>query len=143
MIASASCKFIEFIFVDTITLGLTDNVINRKHGAWHRETGMNFDITSFHDFSTGADYYAFKVTGQTNPSKQYAHPTEMDKLGNLHTDIILGYNREFAYKASLCYRKRQGWHTETTPVGTVVQSAPVTLNNSVKKSNGFTVTENL
>ena len=134
-----------FTYVDAITLGLTDNVIHREHGAWHRETGMNFDITSFHDFSTGADYYAFKVTGQTNPSKQYAHPSEMDDVfGNLHTDIILGYNREFAYKANLCYRKREsgkggGWSfVKTTPVGTVVQSAPVTLNNSVKKSNGFT-----
>ena len=34
---------------------------------------MNFDITSFHDFSTGTYDYAFKVTGQTKPSKQYDH----------------------------------------------------------------------
>ena len=108
-----------------------------RRGAWHRETGMNFDITSFHDFSTGADYYAFQVTGQTNPSKQYAHTQIMSIVDTLICDNLLGYNREFAYKASLSW-VGSGPNEGETPVGTVVKSAPATLNNSVKKSNGFT-----
>ncbi len=128
-----------FTIGDAVTLGLTQDVIKRTHGAWHRETGMNFDITSFHDFGTGADYYAFQVTGQTNPSKQYAHTQIMSHVNTLICDNLLGYNREFAYSASLCWvDDSEKWETTRTPVGTVVKSAPATLNNSVKKSNGFT-----
>ncbi|MBQ9575173.1 MAG: hypothetical protein IJR27_07850, partial [Synergistaceae bacterium] len=44
-----------------------------KHKAWHRDTSITFSILPIHHFSKGDDYYVVKVTGNTDPSQQYAH----------------------------------------------------------------------
>ena len=116
-----------------------------KHKAWHRETTLAFNIIPVHSFSDGADYYVFKVTGSTDPSKQYAHlsymaPYELglssivegmgtQKPGTLLNDNILGYNNKFQYTAQLMSGK--------TVVGTLNKFAPETINDKTVKSNGF------
>ena len=117
------------------------------HKAWHRDTSINFSIIPIHSFSDGYDYYVFKVTGNTDTSKQYAHLSYMgyltqknriiegmtkDKDGNLVCDNILGYNYKFQYTAQLM--------SGNTPVGVVHLSAPDTNNNSTKVSKGFKFT---
>ena len=109
---------------------------------------MAFNIVPVHSFSDHADYYLIKVTGSTDPSKQYAHHSNIDGLRagsivdglgtkwkapglrGLINDNILGYNRYLWYEA----RVKSGNNT----VGTITKHAPETLNNSTKKSNGFT-----
>lgn len=115
------------------------------HKAWHRETSMTFNILPIHSFTDGSDYYVVKVTGNTDPSKQYAHLSYMgyffqknrviegmtkDKDGILGCDNILGYNYAFEYNV--------GFKSGSNYVGTVHSSAPSTLNNSTKVSKGFT-----
>ena len=117
------------------------------HKAWHRDTSINFSILPVHSFSDGYDYYVFKVTGNTDTSKQYAHLSYMgslfsenliiegmtkDKDGKLLCDNILGYNYKFQYTAQLMSGK--------TPVGVVLVSAPDTNNNSTKVNKGFKFT---
>lgn len=117
------------------------------HKAWHRDTSINFSILPVHSFSDGYDYYVFKVTGNTDTSKQYAHLSYMgyfaqrnrviegmtkDKDGSLVCDNILGYNWYFQYTAQLMSGK--------TPVGSVLVSAPDTNNNSTKVNKGFKFT---
>ncbi|MBQ7193508.1 MAG: hypothetical protein IJR98_03960, partial [Synergistaceae bacterium] len=115
------------------------------HKAWHRDTSMTFNILPVHRFSDGADFYVIRVTGNTDPSKQYAHVSYMapflsrfilvdgmtyDKPGDLFCDNILGYNWKFQYTVQFMSGK--------TPVGTIYASAPSTMNNSTKISKGFT-----
>ena len=117
------------------------------HKAWHRDTSINFSILPVHSFSDGHDYYVFKVTGNTDTSKQYAHLSFVhimfsndriiegmgyDKDGKLACDNILGYNYKFQYTAQLMSGK--------TPVGAVLVSAPETNNNSTKVNKGFKFT---
>ncbi|MBR1657011.1 MAG: leukocidin family pore-forming toxin [Synergistaceae bacterium] len=116
-----------------------------KYGYWHRRTSMTFNILPVHRFSDGADFYVVRVTGSTDPSTQYAHPSYMspwfrhnrivdgmtrDKPGTLICDNVVGYNWTFQYKAY--------FEDGITKVGTVYNSAPSTMNNSTKVSKGFT-----
>lgn len=113
---------------------------------WHRETSVAFNIVPVHSFTDHADYYVIKVTGGTDPSKQYAHPSHIGQTGyiteglgtkwkapglkGLFQDYILGYNRYFWYEA----RFKSG----NNVVGTVIKSAPETINDAKKVSKGFT-----
>lgn len=112
---------------------------------WHRETSMAFNIVPVHSFNDGSDYYVIQVTGNTDPSKEYAHPSHLDSgkiidgLGTdskargmtmLLQDNILGYNCNLWYEA----RFKSGSNT----VGTIIKSAPDTNNDSRKVSKGFT-----
>ena len=128
-----------------ITRAGSDFYYNHKD-PWHRETSVAFNIVPVHSFTDHADYYVIKVTGGTDPSKQYAHPSHIGQTGyiteglgtkwkapglkGLYQDYILGYNRYFWYEV----RFKSG----NNVVGTVIKHAPETLNNSTKKSNGFT-----
>ena len=113
-----------------------------NHKAWHRDTSMTFNILPVHRFSDGADFYVVRVTGNTDPSKQYAHLSYMDqedklidgmtykKPGALLCDNIVGYNYKFQYTVQFM--------SGTTPVGTVYASAPSTMNRETKVTKGFT-----
>ena len=112
---------------------------------WERDTALNFSIIPVHKFGDGSDFYIIKVTGSTDPSKQYAHLSLMssfwgsrelisgmthDKPGSLRCDNILGYNYKLQYTARL--------KSGNTTVGTIDQSMPDTVNKSTKVSKGFT-----
>ena len=51
----------------------THNFTHKK--PWHRETSMAFNIVPVHSFNDGSDYYVVQVSGNTDPSKEYAHPS--------------------------------------------------------------------
>lgn len=135
----------------------TSELINGKHSfthpnPWHRETSMAFNIVPVHSFKDNSDYYIVQVTGNTDPSKQYAHPSHVYRLGFqfgsptileglgttekastslwLFNDNVLGYNRRISYEAS--------FKSGNNVVGTVIKSAPETINDSKKVSKGFT-----
>ncbi len=107
---------------------------------------MAFNIVPVHSFNNNSDYYVIQVTGNTDPSKQYAHLSYMaggdgisdkiiDGLGNnkpgwLLNDNILGYNYTLWYEA--CFK------SGNNIVGTVIKSAPETINDAKKVSKGFT-----
>ena len=126
------------------------------HKAWHRDTSMTFNIMPVHRFSDGADFYLVRVTGNTDPSQQYAHLSFMspvfgrnklidgmtrDKPGALLCDNIVGYNYKFQYTAQLMASpKISGDKVTGTPVGTLHLSAPDTINNSRKVTKGFKFT---
>ncbi|MBQ7560826.1 MAG: leukocidin family pore-forming toxin [Synergistaceae bacterium] len=134
----------KYYFTRRVAKGETFFTYNREYKAWHRDTSMVFNIIPVHNFNDGSDYYIVKVTGETNPSQQYAHLSEtaggaiLDGLGTdklsalqfLANDTILGYNWIIEYSAQF----RAG----NTPVGTVSKAAPRTLNKETKKTNGET-----
>ena len=122
-------------------------ISNRKlqSGCWERKTSLTFNILPIHRFSDGADFYVVRVTGSTDPSAEYAHPSYMspwfrqnrlvdgmtrDKPGTLVCDNVVGYNWNFQYTAY--------FENGITKVGTVYNSAPSTMNNATKVSKGFT-----
>ena len=59
---------------------------------------MNFDITSFHDFSTGTYDYAFKVTGQTNQHMTISVKKSNDFSFSLDGNIGVGYSTKEGLK---------------------------------------------
>ena len=124
------------------------------HKAWHRDTSMTFNIIPVHRFSDGADFYIIRVTGNTDPSTQYAHLSFMarflrdpiivegmdtDKSGVLVCDNILGYNNAFEFSSQIMANPKVSGDKliEGTAVGTLHSSAPDTLNSSKTVSNGF------
>ena len=135
----------------------TTALINGKYSfthpnPWHRETSMAFNIVPVHSFKDNSDYYIVQVTGNTDPSKQYAHPSHVYRMGIrvgsptileglgttekastslwLLNDNVLGYNRRISYEA--CFK------SGNNVVGTVIKSAPETINDAKKVSKGFT-----
>lgn len=115
--------------------------IEQTHKAWHRDTSITFNIMPVHSFRDGADFYVVRVTGNTDPSKQYAHLSFMDeqklidgmtynKPDYLLCDNIVGYNYKFQYTVQFMSGK--------TAVGKLYASAPSTMNNSTKASKGLT-----
>ena len=123
-----------------------------KHKAWHRDTSITFSILPIHHFSEGDDYYVVKVTGNTDPSQQYAHISHTNegrfdglgrtgKTGTLLVDNILGYNYKFQYTAQLMASpKITNGKLTGTPVGTLERSAPDTINSTKKVTQGFKFT---
>ncbi|MBQ9565143.1 MAG: leukocidin family pore-forming toxin, partial [Synergistaceae bacterium] len=130
----------KFYNTDTSMFGKVSKKYHHERGVWRRDTSLNFNIVPVHSFSDGTDYYVFNVTGNTDPSQQYSHLSFMsggvyEGLGNkkpgvLGMDHILGYNYQFQYTVMF----RSG----SNAVGTLVNSAPETLNDSKKISKGFT-----
>ena len=155
MFPGVSTSFMPLLHVEPRRYYYTKNFGTQywhTHKAWHRDTSITFSILPIHHFSKGDDYYVVRVTGNSDPSKQYAHLSHTgegiieglgttSKPGDLTNDNILGYNYIFQYTAQLMANPKitNGKLTGTT-VGTLDRSAPDTINSSKKVTKGFKFT---